>query len=190
MPFLPIGNTQTVIKFLIGRRRTCIALPNLFDYPITPVRFSLDYISILKAETTHQKIKMATPIEPAPDATVPPPPPVSTLPKAEDLLVTGLEQIKGYEAFGKFSGHMYAGLLPMDNGNRTGKIMFWLFEPTQQTFDNSMVMWLNGGPGCSSFNCGVLMEICTSCITTNPRHQSLVMILTHTLSLLTPFIDI
>ncbi len=105
---------------------------------------------------------MATPIEPAPDAVPPPiPPEEASLPKAEDLLVTGLEQIKGYEAFGKFNGHMYAGLLPMDNGNRTGKIMFWLFEPVQQTFDNSMVMWLNGGPGCSSFNCGVLMEICT-----------------------------
>ena len=115
---------------------------------------------------------MATPIEPISDAVLPPPPPAaaaaaaeaSLLPKAEDLLVTGLEQIKGYEAFGKFNGHMYAGLLPMDNGNRTGKIMFWLFEPTTQTFDNSMVMWLNGGPGCSSFNCGVLMEICTSYI--------------------------
>jgi carboxypeptidase C (cathepsin A) len=102
---------------------------------------------------------MATPIEPVPDVV---PPPAELLPKAEDLLVTGLEQIKGYEAFGKFNGQMYAGLLPMDNGNRTGKIMFWLFEPAKQTFDNSMVMWLNGGPGCSSFNCGVLMEICTS----------------------------
>ena len=109
---------------------------------------------------------MATPIEPVPDAVLPPPPPppvveAAALPKSEDLLVSGLEQIKGYEAFGKFDGQMYAGLLPMDNGNRTGKIMFWLFEPAQQTFDNSMVMWLNGGPGCSSFNCGVLMEICT-----------------------------
>ena len=94
---------------------------------------------------------MATPIEPVPDAVLPPPPPpppvveAAALPKSEDLLVSGLEQIKGYEAFGKFDGQMYAGLLPMDNGNRTGKIMFWLFEPAQQTFDNSMVMWLNGG---------------------------------------------
>jgi carboxypeptidase C (cathepsin A) len=91
--------------------------------------------------------------------TVPPLPPA--LPLAQDLLVTGLEQIKGYEAFGKFQGQMYAGLLPMDNGDRNGKIMFWLFEPEISTFDNSMIMWLNGGPGCSSFNCGVLMEICT-----------------------------
>jgi carboxypeptidase C (cathepsin A) len=88
---------------------------------------------------------------------IPPPP---ALPLAQDLLVTGLEQIKGYEAFGQFHGQMYAGLLPMDNGERSGKIMFWLFEPEQQTYENSMIMWLNGGPGCSSFNCGVLMEIC------------------------------
>jgi carboxypeptidase C (cathepsin A) len=88
---------------------------------------------------------------------IPPPP---ALPLAQDLLVTGLEQIKGYEAFGQFHGQMYAGLLPIDNGERSGKIMFWLFEPEQQTYENSMIMWLNGGPGCSSFNCGVLMEIC------------------------------
>jgi hypothetical protein len=132
---------------------------------------------------------MATPIEAAADV-VPPPPPVlpvvEALPTAEDLLVTGLEQIKGYEAFGKFNGHMYAGLLPMDNGNRTGKIMFWLFEPAKQTFDKSMVMWLNGGPGCSSFNCGVLMEICKLCIifiqisiTIRQNHKSFYFVITH-----------
>jgi carboxypeptidase C (cathepsin A) len=84
-----------------------------------------------------------------------------TLPSAQDLLVSGLEKISGYEAFGLFEGQMYAGLLPMNHDDRSGNIMFWLFEPKQQTFSNSMVMWLNGGPGCSSFNCGVLMEICT-----------------------------
>jgi carboxypeptidase C (cathepsin A) len=90
------------------------------------------------------------------------PPPIISLPNAEDLLVTGLENITGYEAFGQFQGRMYAGLLPMNNKNRTGQIMFWLFQPEQQTFDDTMIMWLNGGPGCSSFNCGVLMEIGTS----------------------------
>jgi carboxypeptidase C (cathepsin A) len=84
----------------------------------------------------------------------------SYLPSEEDLLVTGLEKIENYEAFGEFDGNMYAGLLPMDNGNRTGRMMFWLFEPTVQAIESSMVLWLNGGPGCSSFNCGVLMEIC------------------------------
>lgn len=76
--------------------------------------------------------------------------------------MTGLEKVENYEAFGEFDGNMYAGLLPSDNGNRTGRIMFWLFEPTVQRVENSMILWLNGGPGCSSFNCGVLMEICKS----------------------------
>lgn len=83
------------------------------------------------------------------------------LPSAESFLVTGLEDIENYEAFGEFDGKMYAGLLPSDNGSRTGRIMFWLFEPATQQIDESMVLWLNGGPGCSSFNCGVLMEIGT-----------------------------
>ena len=83
------------------------------------------------------------------------------LPSEDDLLVTGLDKVDSYEAFGEFDGKMYAGLLPSDNGNRTGRIMFWLFEPTTQAIEESMILWLNGGPGCSSFNCGVLMEIGT-----------------------------
>lgn len=64
-------------------------------------------------------------------------------------------------AFDEFDGNMYAGMLPSDNSERVGQMMFWLFEPTVQNKTNTMILWLNGGPGCSSFNCGVLMEICT-----------------------------
>jgi hypothetical protein len=71
------------------------------------------------------------------------------LPDKSELLVgPELGQIEGYEAFAKFQGDMYAGMLPTNNGNRTGEMMFWLFQPHTQAIENSMVIWLNGGPGC------------------------------------------
>ncbi|GAX27526.1 vitellogenic carboxypeptidase-like protein [Fistulifera solaris] len=75
----------------------------------------------------------------------------------EEFFVQGLENIQA--AYAEFDGHMYAGMLPADNGDRINlQTMFWLFEPTTQEIPNSMILWLNGGPGCSSFNCGVMME--------------------------------
>jgi hypothetical protein len=73
-----------------------------------------------------------------------------------DFLVQGLDEIE--PAFKQFPGLMYAGTMPMDSGDRHGNTMFWLFEPTKQNVPDSIVIWLNGGPGCSSFNCGVMME--------------------------------
>lgn len=68
----------------------------------------------------------------------------------------GLETLQ--PAYATFKGTMYAGMLPSDNNGRTGMTMFWLFQPDTQEVPDSMVLWLNGGPGCSSFNCGVMME--------------------------------
>jgi carboxypeptidase D len=74
----------------------------------------------------------------------------------DDFLVEGLELVQ--PAYADFPGKMYAGLLPMTHGERYGEMMFWMFQPDEQTVENSLTIWLNGGPGCSSFNCGVMME--------------------------------
>jgi carboxypeptidase D len=71
-------------------------------------------------------------------------------------LVTELASLE--PAYQQFQGTMYAGTIPTNHDNRIGEMQFWLFEPDTQEVEDSMVIWLNGGPGCSSFNCGVMME--------------------------------
>ena len=73
-----------------------------------------------------------------------------------DLAVKGLEDI--VPAFEEFEGDMYAGLLPIahpskDKGEE-GEYMFWFFEPEAPEVEDSLIIWFNGGPGCTSFSAG------------------------------------
>ncbi|OLN97346.1 putative serine carboxypeptidase-like protein 1 [Colletotrichum chlorophyti] len=48
-------------------------------------------------------------------------------------------------------GESYAGLLPVDTGNDTvNKLFFWFFPSESQAADKEILIWLAGGPGCSS----------------------------------------
>lgn len=81
----------------------------------------------------------------------------------DDYRVIGLEEIE--PAFTSFHGNMYAGLIPttllselynlMDgddesiNGKNaieisSGKLMFWLYEPYESTYTDTIVTWMNG----------------------------------------------
>jgi carboxypeptidase C (cathepsin A) len=87
--------------------------------------------------------------------------------------VTGLEDIE--PSFKEFDGDMYAGFLPIDDivdaknkhDESRGEISFWLFAPSEEK--DSLTIWLNGGPGCSSFHAGLVME-CSP--VTTPHHPA------------------
>jgi carboxypeptidase C (cathepsin A) len=98
----------------------------------------------------------------------------------DDFLVRDLDKIE--PVYKTFDGIMYAGLIPTTpfttlktnettekrkKKKKDGKLMFWLFEPIAPTYDNTLVIWLNGGPGCSSLG-GCLFENCPVTIPLHP----------------------
>ncbi|KAG4439354.1 hypothetical protein IFR05_005166 [Cadophora sp. M221] len=57
------------------------------------------------------------------------------------------------------AGESYSGLLPTsDAANETKKLFFWFWPSKNQSVDNEIVIWLNGGPGSSSLF-GFLQEL-------------------------------
>ncbi|KAI0472832.1 alpha/beta-hydrolase [Xylariaceae sp. FL0804] len=55
-------------------------------------------------------------------------------------------------------GESYAGYLPITNNtDDTDELFFWFFPNSGNSTDKEILIWLNGGPGCSSFE-GLLQE--------------------------------
>ncbi|KAF4629363.1 hypothetical protein G7Y89_g8787 [Cudoniella acicularis] len=55
-------------------------------------------------------------------------------------------------------GESYAGLMPISSAsNETRQLYFWFFPSTNPAASDEILIWLNGGPGCSSLE-GLLQE--------------------------------
>ncbi|GAB4826905.1 Serine carboxypeptidase-like 31 [Ancistrocladus abbreviatus] len=60
----------------------------------------------------------------------------------------------------------YAGYVAVDENN--GRALFyWFYEASSQPDDKPLVLWLNGGPGCSSVGYGATQEIGPFLVDTN-----------------------
>lgn len=53
-------------------------------------------------------------------------------------------------------GESYAGLLPIGGPTDTNQLYFWFFPSTNPAAEKEILIWLTGGPGCSSI--GELMQ--------------------------------
>jgi carboxypeptidase D len=47
-------------------------------------------------------------------------------------------------------GESYAGLMPISNKTNASELYFWFFPSANPAAEKEILIWLNGGPGCSS----------------------------------------
>ncbi|KAI1081101.1 Alpha/Beta hydrolase protein [Whalleya microplaca] len=56
------------------------------------------------------------------------------------------------------AGESYSGYLPIsDDPNDADELFFWFFPSSSNSTEKEILLWLNGGPGCSSFE-GLIQE--------------------------------
>lgn len=54
-------------------------------------------------------------------------------------------------------GESYAGLMPISSQQNASELYFWFFPSDNAHASDEILIWLNGGPGCSSLE-GLLQE--------------------------------
>lgn len=54
-------------------------------------------------------------------------------------------------------GESYAGLMPISDEDDASELYFWFFPSHNPEAEDEILIWLNGGPGCSSLE-GLLQE--------------------------------
>jgi len=78
--------------------------------------------------------------------------------KSHDFAVDRTALGEVIPAFNEFEGDMYSGLMPTSRNEsewEDSKFMFRLFEPNEAIASDTLTLWFNSGPGCSSLYGGM-----------------------------------